>query len=255
MTKHEGEIIVAILGQWASGKSAAAETLVRYLGGEGEVVFITDRKLLAGQAVKHILELEDSEVKRSLEDDGKRKLEGKLTSVWLDPGEDLETVDLNTLLFDLHDDVYDNVPPGARNWLEVARMELGHLIRDRSTEGKPVVIEVGFGTNMEPRGENPIRHTISDLFLRLEEAGVEPMDVRWIIIEASYENRAERNRRRKDTVSAHEFERFAADGGDLAQDQEKKWASRGTIIKRVPNDHDDLDRFRADIIAAYDELF
>jgi uridine kinase len=45
MTELEGEIIVGILGQWASGKSTAAGILVRYLGGEGKVVFINDRVL------------------------------------------------------------------------------------------------------------------------------------------------------------------------------------------------------------------
>ena len=45
MGELEGEIIVGILGQWASGKSTASGTLVRYLGGEGEVIFISDREL------------------------------------------------------------------------------------------------------------------------------------------------------------------------------------------------------------------
>jgi molybdopterin-guanine dinucleotide biosynthesis protein len=41
MIEPEGGIIVGILGQWASGKTAAARTLIRYLGGEGEVASIT----------------------------------------------------------------------------------------------------------------------------------------------------------------------------------------------------------------------
>ena len=35
----EGQIVVGVLGQWASGKSTAAKTLVSYLGGEENVVF------------------------------------------------------------------------------------------------------------------------------------------------------------------------------------------------------------------------
>ena len=66
MIGSEGEIIVGVLGQWASGKSTAARTLVEYLGGEGRVVFINDQELVASQAVNHILELEDSKVKLSI---------------------------------------------------------------------------------------------------------------------------------------------------------------------------------------------
>ena len=33
MLEREGEIIVGVLGQWASGKSTAAKTLVEHLGG------------------------------------------------------------------------------------------------------------------------------------------------------------------------------------------------------------------------------
>ena len=81
MIEPKGEIIVGILGQWASGKSTAARTLIRHLGGEGEVVFITDRELFASQAANHILELEDSEVTSSIEDDGRQRLEGKKATV------------------------------------------------------------------------------------------------------------------------------------------------------------------------------
>jgi hypothetical protein len=255
MVEHNGEIIVGILGQWASGKSAAAKTLVSYLGGEDEAIFITDRELLAGQVINHILELDDSKVKRSFEDDGRQRIEGELATAYLGPGQDLETVDLNNLLFDLRDDVYNSVALGSRHWLDKARLELGHQIRERSAEGKPIVIEAGFGTNMKPRGEKPMSHTISDLFARLEEAGVEPDRVKWIIIEASYEKRSERNRKRRDTVPAVEFDRFAADGGDLEPDQQNKWVAQGTTIIRVPNEHDDIERFRSDIIAAFEEVF
>jgi len=55
MIELEGGIIVGVLGQWASGKSTAARTLIRYLGGEGKVVFINDRDLFASQAFNHIL--------------------------------------------------------------------------------------------------------------------------------------------------------------------------------------------------------
>ena len=96
MMEHKEEIIVGILGQWASGKSAAAKTRIRYLGGEGKVAFIIDRELLASQAVNHILELEDSKVKFSIDDDGKQRLEGKRATVWLGPREDLKTVDLKS---------------------------------------------------------------------------------------------------------------------------------------------------------------
>jgi len=241
MTELEGEIIVGILGQWASGKSAAARTLIRYLGGEGEVAFITDRELFASQAVHHILEIEDSKVTSSIEDDGRQRLDGEHATVWLGPGEDLKTVDLNTLQFDVH----DNVLPA---WLDRARVELGYQICERSAEGKPIVLEAGFG-------KNPFDHTISDLFVRLEEAGVEPKQVKWIIVEAGYEKRSERNEKRRDSVPVDVFARYAADGGDLDPDHQKRLEEQGTIIKRVPNDHDDIERFRADIIAAFEEVF
>lgn len=255
MMKSRGEIIVGVLGQWASGKSTASKTLIRHLGGEGKVTFITDRELLASLAVNHILELEDSQVKRVVEDDGRLRLEGELATVFLRPGEDLSTIDLNLLLFDLHDDVYHTVAPESPNWLDKARLALGHRIRERSTAGKPIVIEAGFGTNLEPTGEHPFSHTLSDLFMRLEEAGAEPNQVKWIIVEAGYEKRSERNRKRKDRVPAVEFDRFAADGGDLDPDHQSRLEAQGMVFKRVSNDHDDIDRFRADIIAAFEEMF
>ncbi len=158
------------------------------------MVFITDRELIAGQAVNHILELEESSVTRSTDEEGRQRLEGELATIYLGPGEDLRTVDLNMVLFDLHDELFDNTEQGSYNWFDRARLELGRQILERSAEGKPIVVEAGFGTNTEPRGVNPFSHTISDLFVRLEEAGVEPEQVKWIIIEASYEKRSERNR-------------------------------------------------------------
>jgi hypothetical protein len=241
MEELEGKIIVGVLGQWASGKSTAAKTLFRYLGGEGKAVFISDRELFASQAVNHILELEDSKVRLSIEDDGRQRLDGVHATVWLGSGEDLKTVDLNTLNLDVHDDV-------QALWLNRARIELGHQICERSTGGKPIVIEAGFG-------KNPFDHTISDLFTRLEETGVEPKQVRWIIAEAGYDMRSERNEKRRDRVLSDVFARYAADGGDLDSDHQNRLEEQGTIIRRVPNDHDDIERFRADIIAAFKEMF
>jgi hypothetical protein len=229
------------LGQWASGKTEAARTLIRHLGGEGEVVFITDRVLFASQVVNHILELEDSRVVVSIEDDGRQRLDGEHATVWLGPGEDLKTVDLTTLNLDVHDNV-------QAAWLNRARIELGHQICERSAGGKPIVIEAGFG-------KNPFDHTISDLFTRLGEAGVEPKQVRWIIVEAGYDKRSERNEKRRDRVPVDVFARYAADGGDLVPDYQNRLEEQGTIIKRLPNDHDDIERFRADIIAAFEEMF
>jgi hypothetical protein len=60
---------------------------------------------------------------------------------------------------------------------------------------------------------------------------------------------------RRDRVPVDVFDRYAADGGDLDPDHQKRLAEQGTIIKRVPNDHDDIERFRADIIAAFEEMF
>jgi hypothetical protein len=247
MIELEGEIIVGILGQWASGKSAAARTLIRYLGGEGEVAFINDRELFAGQAVNHILELEDSKVTFSIEDDGRQRLEGEHATVWLGPGEDLKTVDLSTLVFAVH----DNLLPA---WLNRARVELGYQICERFADGKPIVIEAGFG-------KNPFDHTISDLFIAVEEAGVEPKQVKWIIVEAGYDKRSERNEKRRLDYTditgppVDVFARYAADGGDLDPDHQNRLEEQGTIIERVPNNHDDIERFRADIIAAFEEMF
>lgn len=255
MADPREEILIGILGQWASGKSTAAETLVNYLGGEKEVIFITDRELVAGLAVNHILELADSEVDCSIDEDGRQRLAGKYSVVYLQPGEELESVDLNMLRFDLHEDVYDDQLAGGSHWLKRARVELGNQINHRCAQGKPLVIEAGFGTNTEPEGKASFSHTIPDLFSCLIEAGVGPEQVRWIIIEACYKKRSERNRGRLDRVPAVEFDRFAADGGDLDPAEQRRLEKQGTIIKRVPNDHDDIQRFKADIIAAFEVMF
>lgn len=250
MTKPDGGIIVGVLGQWASGKTEAARTLVRHLGGEGKVLFLTDRVLFASQVVNHILELEDSQVVVSMEYDGRQRLDGELATVWLGPGEDLRTVDASTLHFDVYDDQVMNA------WRLRAKVELGVQIRERSAGGKPIVIETAFGPNIEPVGEeNPYGRTISNLFTRLENAGVEPGQVKWIIVEAGFDKRSERNDKRRDSIPAHYFERLGADGGDLTPDHQRRVEKRGTIIKRVPNEHDDIERFRADIIAAFEGMF
>lgn len=249
MIEPGGGIIVGVLGQWASGKTEAARTLVRYLGGEGKVVFLTDRVLFASQVVNHILELEDSKVVVSIEDNGRQRLDGELATVWLGPGEDLRTVDASTLHFDIYDDQVMNA------WRLRAKVELGAQIRERSAGGKPIVIETAFGPNIDPVGEeNPYGRTISDLFTRLENAGVEPGQVKWIIVEAGYDKRSERNEKRRDSIPAYYFDKLGADGGDLTPDHQRKVEERGTIIKRVPNEHDDIERFRADIIAAFEEI-
>ena len=241
MEELEGEIIVGVLGQWVSGKSTATKTLIRYFGGENEVVFINDQVLLSSQAVNHILELEDSKVKLSIEDDGRQWLEGELANVYLGPGEDLKTVNLNNLRFD----VDDNVLP---EWLNRARVELGYQILERSAERKPIVIEAGFG-------KNPFGHTISDLFKRLEGAGVELKQVRWIIVESDYDKRSERNEKRRFGPPVDAFARYAADGGDLNPDHQNRLEEQGITIKRILNHHDDIERFRADVIAAFEKMY
>jgi hypothetical protein len=244
-----GGIIIGVLGQWASGKTEAARTLLRHLGGEGKVVFLTDRVLFASQVIKHILELEGSQVTVSMEDDGRQRLDGKLVTVWLKPGEDLRTVDPSTLHFDVYDDQVMSA------WRLRAKVELGAQILERSAGGKPVVIETAFGPNLEPVDEeNPYGRTIAELFIRLEKAGVEPGQVKWIIVEAGFDKRSERNEKRRDSILAYQFERLGADGGDLTPDQQRRLEERGAIIKRVLNEHDDLERFRAEIIAAFEEM-
>jgi len=241
MREPKGEIIVGILGQYASGKSEAAKTLVRTLGGEGQVVFINDKELLARLAVDHILELDEAQVTSRMEEDGTRRLDGELATVWLRRGEDLNTVDLNRLRWEMQDSV-------VHPWLARMRVNLGHEIHERSAEGKPMMIEAGFG-------ENPLSQTLSHLFARLEEAGVGPERVKWILVEAGFDKRAERNAKRRDKVPDDLFAEIAADGGDLDPDHQSRLEERGMLLKRVPNEHDDIHRFRADIIAAFEEMF
>jgi hypothetical protein len=241
MREVEGSIIVGVLGQWASGKSTAARTLVEHLGGEGQVAFLNDAVLLASQAVNHILEPEDSGVILCVEEDGRQRLECEHATVWLPPGEDFQTVELATLRFDVDDGVLPE-------WLHRARIELGHEIRRRSTEGKPIIVEAGFG-------EFPARHTIADLFGALQEAGVDPRQVKWIIVEAGFDKRSERNERQRFGPLVDVFARIAADGGDLDPKLQDRLIEEGTVIRRVRNDHDDIARFRDDVVSAYDEMF
>ena len=56
-------------------------------------------------------------------------------------------------------------------------------------------------------------------------------------------------------MPAIEFERFAADGGDLDPGQQNRLEEQGTVFKRGSNNHDDLERFRADIISTFREMF
>ncbi len=248
-------VVVGVLGQWASGKSTAAKILVDHLGGREQVIFLDDRKLVAAQAVEYIRRLPEAQLKRSVDADGLRIIEGPLMTVRLPPGETLDTVDLRNLLFDMHHEVYTNVPAGACNVMDTARLELGRLIQARSAEGKPMVIEAGFGTNLEPRGGNPFCHSANDLFCRLAETGLEPSLVKWIMIEASYILRAFRNDVRPDSVPAAEFDQLAGHGGDLSPAQQRALERQGATITRVSNQHSDPGRFKADIIAAYESMF
>lgn len=245
MSEQAGEIIVGILGQWASGKSSAAKILINYLGGEGKTIFITDREFLVQQAVDYILGPESSKINISIEDDGRKRLDGEHGTIWLKPGEDLDTVDLNTLRLDIPDDLYDINAP---EWLNRARLDIGDQILERSADGKPIVIEAGFG-------KVPFDHTIPDLFKRLYEAGVAPQRVKWIIVQAGFDKRSQRNELRRDRVPVHLFSRYADVGGDLDPEHQKRLEENGTRIKRVANDHDDFEKFKADIIAAFEELF
>ncbi|MGD9146146.1 MAG: hypothetical protein PVI80_11325 [Anaerolineae bacterium] len=249
MVQADEGIVVGVLGQWASGKTEAARTLIGHLGGEGKVTFLTDRVLFARQVVDHILGLEDSQVVVSVEADGRRRLDGELGVVWLGPGEDLRTVDLNTLSFDVYDEQVMNA------MRKRAKVEVGKRIREGLAAGKPIVIETAFGPNLEVGDENTYGRTIPDLFARLERSGVEPRQVKWIIVQAGYDTRLKRNRKRPDSIPDQYFELYAADGGDLAPDHQRRLEAQGTMIRRVANDHDDVQRFRSDIIAAFEELF
>lgn len=241
MLRHKKGIKVGVLGQWASGKSTAAKTLIQYLGGEDEVVFILDVDHFAVQAINHILELGESNVTQSVEEDGSRRFTGQRASVWLKPGEDFDNVELSRLHFDVND---EDIP----HWLHKARLAAGREICKQPPDNKPVVIEAGFG-------QYPAMHTLSDLFDALEQVCVDPQQVKWIIVEASYENRAERNAKRKFGPPPDVFEKYSADGGDLTQDQQIRLEVQGTVIKRIANDHNDIERFRRDVIAAFEEMF
>jgi hypothetical protein len=248
MVEPKSEIIIGILGQWASGKSTAAKILVNYLGGKEEVIFLNDQDFLIRQAVNHIVEREYAKVKYSIEEDGRQRFESGFATVWLDPGEDLKTVDISKVRFNTYNDAV------LCDWINRARVELGRQIHKRAAEGNPIVIEAAFGSNKELTNENPFGHTILELFMRLPEGGIEPQQIKWIVVEANYDKRSERNQNRQVTVPIDVFARYAADGGDLNPDQQTSLEAQGLKIKRVANDHDDIEKFRAEIIAAFEEL-
>ena len=175
--------------------------------------------------------------------------------MYLRPGETINNVDQNTLLFDLHKDVYDKVPLGSYSWMDKAWFKLGQQILDVSRGEKPVVIEAGFGTNTEPRGENPFNQSKSVLFERLKDAGVELDVVKWIIIGASYDIRSMRNQARMDSVPPYEFKRLAADGGDLDRKYEQRLMEEGATIRRVPNEHNNIYRFKTDIVSTFQSIY
>ena len=75
MSDDKPNIMVGILGQWASGKSTAARIRVEFLGGEDEVVFLIDRSLIAGLALEHALEGDSTRVRRIFEEDGLQRIE------------------------------------------------------------------------------------------------------------------------------------------------------------------------------------
>jgi hypothetical protein len=132
MTGSQAGIAVGVLGQWASGKTEAARTLIRHLGGESQVVFLTDRALFACQVIEHLLELEDSEVVVRVEDDGRQQLDCELFTVWLEPGEDLRSMEPSSLKFDVHDEEV-LIALRKRAKLELARQMARDLrVEDRS---------------------------------------------------------------------------------------------------------------------------
>ena len=247
MEKPGGGIAVGILGQWASGKTEAARTLVRLLGGPGKVAFLSDRELFFRQAHEYFLGLDESEVTVVLEADGSRRLQSDQAALWLGPGQDLRSVDLCSLRFYPDDET-------SASWLAASRLELGHRIRARCEANKPVVIEVAVGPDVQDLGGGPLRLTIADFLSCLERSGVQVNRIKWIIVEAGYEVRSGRNERQGAHVPVDIFDRFAIDGGDLTREQQKAWEKRGLILKRVSNDHDDMERFRSDIIIAFEEV-
>ncbi|NIV37634.1 MAG: hypothetical protein GWN58_51910 [Anaerolineae bacterium] len=241
------EITVGILGQWASGKTEAARTLIGHLGGPGKVTFLSDRELFFRQAHEYFLGLDESQVTTVLEADGSRRLQSEQAALWLGPGEDLRSVNLSSLRFYPDDET-------SASWLAASRRELGERIRVRCEEDKPVVIEVAFGPDVRDLGGGPLRLTVADFFCGLEDAGLEAEQIKWIIVEAGYKVRSRRNDRQGAHVPVDIFDRFAGDGGDLTPEQQKEWEKRGMILRRVSNDHEDIERFRSDIIAAFEEI-
>jgi hypothetical protein len=241
-------LVVGVLGQWASGKTEAARTLIRHLGGRDEVTFLSDRVLWISYLIQHVRALDDSEVSVSLEADERQRLDSELVTVWLRPGETLESVDPATLNAEIYDDDL------LVAWRRRGKVELGRRLLAESVGRRPVVVEAAFGPNPEGEDENPYGRTISDLFGRLERAGFDPSRAKWIIVQAGLATRARRNALRQDTIPARFFERFAADGGDLDPDRESALVAQGAQIRRVPNDHDDIEQFRADIVAAYEDM-
>jgi hypothetical protein len=248
VAESEGPIVIGVLGQWASGKTEAARTLIRHLGGEGNVVFLTDRDLLVEQALGYFLGLDDSEITTTLEPDGTRQLQGEHAVSWLGPGDELDSVELDHFRWRPNDEV---IGP----WHDAARLALGEQICARSVEDASVVIEAAFGPDLEDLGGVPLWLSIANLFARLENAGVGPRCVKWIIVEAGHKVRAERNRRRGADVPVDIFDQLSADGGDLTPEQQKEWENRGMILKRVRNEHNDIERFRSDTIAAFEEIW
>jgi hypothetical protein len=248
MTEPLAGLVVGVLGQWASGKSEAARTLIHHLGGAGHVEFITDRGLWVSLFLKHVLEREDSEFEVSVDEDGRQRVDCDLATFWLQPGEELRRVEPASLRFQIHD---DDVTLAFRRR---GKMALGPQIRERSAAGKPVVIETAYGPNRDEAGEDRYGRTIADLFARLEGAGVDPRQVKWIIVTASAGTRAERNARRPDRIPPDLFAKLDAEGGDLAPEHERRLLEQGALIRRVDNDHDDVDRFRADVVAAFEDM-
>lgn len=240
MNPQDEKIAVGILGQWSSGKSTAARILIEHLGGEGTVIFLNDQHIFASLLVKKLLDEDSARIVSRVEGDGRQRLATEYATIWLRPGEELQTVDVKSIAFDVPDET-------LAAWLNKARISLAHQLRERLGEGKPIVIEAGFGAY-------PADHTISDLFLRLEEAGLEPKQVKWILIEASFEKRAVKNARREFPVPAEVFAKHAVDGGGLNPADERRLEDQGTVIRTVRNDLEDINRFKSDVIATFESI-
>ena len=248
MGRPGGGIAVGVVGQWASGKTEAARTLIRHLGGPGKVVFLSDRELFFRQAHEYFLGLDESQLTTVLEPDGSRRLQTEQAALWLGPGEDLSSVDLCSLRFYPDDET-------SASWLAASRLELGERIRARSAANKLLVIEVAVGPDVRDLGGGPLRLTIADFFSGLGNAGVDPVQIKWIIVEAGYDVRSARNDRQGAHVPVDIFDRFAADGGDLTPEQQKEWETCGMTLKRVNNDHNDIEMLRSDTISAFEQIF